>query len=53
MKSRGVSLKPPLKALAKGVRMARVMTMSSGFFWVLRFDQHARIASLGLGAIHC
>ena len=27
---------PPLKALVRGVRMARVITTSSGFFWVLR-----------------
>lgn len=35
MPSRGRSLKPPFFALHNGVRMARVMTMSSGFFWVL------------------
>lgn len=35
MKSNGVSLKPPLNPLHKGVRIARVMTISSGFFCVL------------------
>lgn len=35
MKSSWVSLKPPLKALAKGVRIARVITTSSAFLEVL------------------
>lgn len=35
MYSSVVSLKPPFLALVKGVRMARVMTTSSGFFDVL------------------
>lgn len=35
MKSRAVSLKPPLLPLVRGVRMARVMTTSSGFWDVL------------------
>jgi hypothetical protein len=30
-----VSLKPPLRPLVRGVRIASVMTTSSGFFWVL------------------
>jgi hypothetical protein len=38
MKSRGVSLRPPLPALVRGVRMARVITTSSGFFCVLLKD---------------
>jgi hypothetical protein len=36
MPSSGVSLKPPLKAFARGVRIASVMTMSSGFLVVLQ-----------------
>jgi hypothetical protein len=37
MYSRLVSLKPPFLALVRGVRMARVMTMSSGFLdWLWR-----------------
>ena len=35
MKSSEVSFMPPLKPLVRGVRMARVMTTSSAFFWVL------------------
>lgn len=35
MPSRVVSLKPPLWAFVRGVRIARVMTMSSGFLVVL------------------
>jgi hypothetical protein len=35
MPSMVVSLNPPLRPLVRGVRMARVMTTSSGFFWVL------------------
>lgn len=35
MYSRVVSLKPPFFALASGVRIARVMTMSSAFLEVL------------------
>jgi len=35
MPSSGVSLKPPLKAFVRGVRIARVITMSSGFLVVL------------------
>jgi len=35
MKSSSVSLKPPFLPLARGVLMASVMTMSSGFFCVL------------------
>lgn len=35
MKSRVVSFRPPLKPLVRGVRIARVITTSSGFFWVL------------------
>jgi hypothetical protein len=42
MYSREVSLKPPFLALVRGVRTARVMTMSSGFFWVL--GNHGRLA---------
>lgn len=33
--SRGVSLSPPFFALVSGVLIANVMTISSGFFWVL------------------
>jgi hypothetical protein len=33
--SSGVSLRPPLPALVRGVLMARVMTTSSGFWEVL------------------
>lgn len=36
MYSMVVSLKPPFLALARGVRTARVMTMSSAFLEVLR-----------------
>ena len=36
-----MSLKLPLKALPKGVRMARVITTSSAFFDVLRALAHA------------
>lgn len=32
---------PPLKPLVKGVRIASVMTTSSGFFWVL-FTVHGQ-----------
>lgn len=35
MYSKEVSLKPPFFPLARGVRMARVMTISSAFFEVL------------------
>ncbi len=35
MNSNGVSFMPPLKPLVRGVRIARVMTTSSGFFCVL------------------
>jgi hypothetical protein len=42
MPSSGVSLKPPLKAFARGVRIARVMTMSSGFLVVLQFAYQSR-----------
>jgi len=35
MYSRLVSLKPPFFALASGVRIAKVMTMSSAFLEVL------------------
>lgn len=46
MASRWVSLKPPFLALVKGVRMARVMTTSSGFFCVL-----SSTVSLGLHGV--
>lgn len=36
MKSKGVSLKPPLNAFVRGVLMARVITTSSEFFCVLK-----------------
>ena len=45
MESSGVSLKPPLRALVKGVRVARVMTTSSGFFCKL----HRLISRGGYG----
>ena len=35
MKSSGVSFIPPLPPLVRGVRIANVMAISSGFFWVL------------------
>lgn len=47
MYSRVVSLKPPFFALASGVRMARVMTMSSAFLEVL-CGQMARSVSARL-----
>lgn len=45
MYSRLVSLKPPLRALVSGVRMASVMTMSSAFLEVLHRAE-ANVSSL-------
>jgi hypothetical protein len=48
-------LRPPLPALVKGVLMARVMTMSSGFWEVLlemcgqRHVCHVKVMEKGLG----
>ncbi len=55
MKSSRVSLKPPLKPLVRGVRMASVMTTSSGFFWVLTRVLNRRRCKRSLvgGDIHC
>jgi hypothetical protein len=43
-----VSLKPPLKPLVRGVRIASVTTTSSGFLVVL-FDVQVRYYSVSLG----
>lgn len=50
MPSRGVSFIPPFLALVSGVRMARVMTTSSGFFCVLslRTCQPSRLCHVNL-----
>jgi hypothetical protein len=45
MKSNGVSLKPPFKAFANGVRRARVMTISSAFLVVLEEHHYTSIVS--------
>ena len=42
MKSNGVSFKPPLKPLVRGVRIANVMTTSSGFFCVLEIVSNGK-----------
>ena len=42
MKSSGVSFIPPLKPLVRGVRIANVMTTSSGFFWVLKVVSNSK-----------
>jgi hypothetical protein len=47
MKSRGVSLSPPLPALVRGVRTASVITTSSGFFCVLEKGLSACEKQLG------
>lgn len=53
MKSSGVSFKPPLKPLVRGVRMANVMTTSSGFFCVLKNVSNSKDAEGGEEGSHC
>ena len=53
MKSSGVSFNPPLKPLVRGVRIANVMTTSSGFFWVLEIVSNGRDAEGGEKDSHC
>ena len=45
MPSSGVSFRPPFLPFASGVRIARVMTISSGFFWVLQNNQACQLLS--------
>lgn len=48
---------PPLKPLVSGVRMARVMTTSSAFFWVLLIVGSQQATGLmggrGESGVHC
>ena len=53
MKSNGVSFKPPLKPLVRGVRIANVMTTSSGFFWVLKVVSDGEDVEGGEESSHC
>ena len=53
MKSSGVSFKPPLKPLVRGVRIANVMTTSSGFFWVLNVVSNGEGVEGGEESSHC
>lgn len=50
--SRGVSLKPPLTALVRGVLMARVMTTSSGF-WEVLLEACCQPKTNGFHVIQC
>ena len=53
MKSSGVSFIPPLKPLVRGVRIANVMTTSSGFFWVLEIVSNGKDVEGGEEGSHC
>ncbi len=53
MKSSGVSFKPPLKPLVRGVRIANVITTSSGFFWVLEVVSNGKDVEGGEEGSHC
>ena len=53
MKSNGVSFMPPLKPLVRGVRIANVMTTSSGFFCVLEIVSNGKDVEGGEEGPHC